>query len=62
MGENFIHQVNMYSLLRGTKIKINGKKTSLRHAFDVVQNSEGYYELQLKQGATDLKGNALNIK
>lgn len=67
IGEYFIHKVNMYSMLHGTKIMINGKTHRGRHqynledAFEVVDTGEGSSELRLKQGCTylikDSKGN-----
>ncbi len=58
-GEYLIHYVNMYSLLHNQKVMLNGKKISLYDAFEVTNKKDGNSELQLKQGVTDLDGNAI---
>ena len=35
-GEHFVHYVNMYAILHHHKVLVNGKKTTLYHAFEVV--------------------------
>jgi hypothetical protein len=58
-GEYLIHYVNMYSVLHNKKVKLNGQKISLYDAFEVTDKQDGNAELILKQGVTDLDGNAI---
>ena len=58
-GEFLIHYVNMYSVLHNQKVLLNGKKISLYDAFEVTNKQDGNSELKLRQGVTDLDGNAI---
>lgn len=58
-GEYLIHYVNMYSVLHNKKVKLDGEKISLYDAFEVSDKQDGNAELVLKQGVTDLDGNAI---
>ena len=58
-GEYLIHYVNMYALLHHQKVLLNGEKISLYDAFEVTNKQDGNAELHLKQGVTDLDGNAI---
>ena len=58
-GEYLIHYVNMYAILHHQKVLLNGKKICLYDAYEVVNKQDGNSELKLKQGVTDLDGNAL---
>lgn len=58
-GEYLIHYVNMYSLLHHEKVLLNGEKISLYDAFEVSDKEDGNAVLDLKQGVTDLDGNAI---
>jgi hypothetical protein len=58
-GEYFIHYVNMYAVLHNQKVLLNGKKICLFDAYEVTNKQDGNSELKLKQGVTDLDGNAI---
>lgn len=58
-GEYLIHYVGMYACLHHQKVLYNGKEISFYDAFEVVNKGDGAAELQLKQGVTDLQGNAI---
>ena len=58
-GEYLIHYVNMYGILHNQKVLLNGEKISLYDAFEVTNKQDGNSELRLKQGVTDLNGNAI---
>lgn len=55
-GEFMLHQVNMYSILDATKVKLNGRTINLYDAFDTTGEVEGNVELVLRQGVTTLDG------
>ena len=58
-GEYLIHYVGMYACLSHQKVLLNGKKIRFYDAFEVVNKEDGAAELQIKQGVTDLQGNAI---
>lgn len=58
-GEYIIHMIGMYGCLLHKKVLINGEKTTLYHAFEVVDKKDGSGILQLKQGTTNLDGSAI---
>lgn len=60
-GEYFIHLLPMYAVLHNKKVRLNGEKVSLYDAFDVVKKDNGSNELVIKQGVTDLDGNAITM-
>lgn len=61
LGERLLHHTTMYAMLHNTKVLINGKKTSIYHAFKKIKK-DGNSELVLKEGVTDLDGNSINIE
>lgn len=61
-GEYFIHYVNMYAVLHNQKVLVNGKQTTLYHAFEVVDKQDGNAELRLVSGTTDLNGNVITAE
>lgn len=58
-GEYLLHYVNMYSVLHHHKVKLNGQVISLYDAYEVTDKVDGNSELKLRQGVTDLNGNAI---
>lgn len=58
IGEYLIHMIGMYSCLYHEKVLLNGKKTSLYNALEVVDKGNGAAKLQLKSGVTKLDGSA----
>jgi hypothetical protein len=48
MGEHFIHHVTMYAVLHNTKVKIDGKNSTLYDAFETGNKADGNSELILK--------------
>lgn len=61
-GEYLIHYVNMYAILHHEKVRLNGEEISLFDAFEVSDKEDGNARLLLKQGVTDLDGNAITEK
>lgn len=59
VGEYFIHMLPMYAILKHEKVKLNGKEISLYEAFDVTEKKDDNAELIIKEGVTDLDGNAI---
>lgn len=59
VGEYFIHILPMYAILKHEKVKLGGKEISLYEAFDVTEKKDGNAELIIKEGVTDLDGNAI---
>ena len=60
-GEAMIRSVNMYAMLYHEKVKINGKKTSLINAFTKTDRENGFADLKLVDGVTDLDGNPITL-
>lgn len=60
-GEYMIHMVNMYAVLHKEKVLLNGKRVSLYDALDMSDKIDGNRTLIIKQGATDLKGNVIDM-
>jgi len=58
-GEHFIHYVNMYAVLHHEKVLVDGKQTTLYHAFEVANKQDGNAELKLVSGATRIDGSAI---
>ena len=58
-GETLIHLTNMYAILDNEKVLLNGKKVALFRAFD-KEVSNGVAKLVIKEGVTDLNGNAID--
>lgn len=59
-GEYLIHYIGMYACLHHQKVLINGREDCLYNAFEVMNKEDGAAELVLKQGVTDLQGNAID--
>lgn len=51
-GEHPAHFLNMYAILHATKVKINGKSTSLYDAFEVSKSQDGNSTIALKPNVT----------
>lgn len=48
MGEHIIHYVNMFAILHGTKVRLDGKEVPLYKAFDTTDPIDGVSELKFK--------------
>lgn len=61
-GEHFVHYVNMYAVLHHEKVLVNGKETTLYHAFKVSDKQDGNAELELVSGVTRMDGSAITAE
>lgn len=59
IGETLNNMPIVYAKLHHIKAIVDGKKTHLRDAFEVVDNGDGTYRLGIKNGATLENGNAI---
>lgn len=58
VGEYFIHRENMYSVLHHNKVLVDGKKTHLIDAFELVRDGDNS-RLKIKDTATMLDGSPI---
>lgn len=59
IGETLNNMPIVYARLHNIKATVNGKKTHLTNAFEVINNGDGTYRLGIKNGATLENGEAI---